>query len=86
MDHTLDPIAECHRLGIAIRVDASDTLAALDAWETADDAEIARVLRGCFEHQSEFAKFVEPFAVRWLARERAARYALAANRRMELQA
>lgn len=85
MDQQTDPIAECQRLGIAIRVDAADSVAALDAWETADDAEVERVLRACFEADSAFAALVEPHAVRRLARERAARYALAANRRMELQ-
>lgn len=79
-----DPIAECHRLGITIRVDAADTVAALDAWETADDAEVARVIAACLETQPDLHKIVEPFAVRRLARESAARYALAANRRMSL--
>lgn len=79
-----DPIAECHRLGITIQVDSTDTIAALDAWDTADEAEIARVLVACLETSNEIRNVIEPFAIQRLARERAAKFALAANRRMEL--
>lgn len=106
---TPDPIAECHRLGITITTDSSDTQAALHAWETAEPEETLRVLTACVETVTglgedvlaivlptlwgkpqdvgpQLRRLLQPHAIDYIAREMAAEYALAANRRMELQA